>query len=137
MRKKDIKRFNGQSAQVFECEGYEGENIAEKMDRIINTDEPVPDDPNIKRIYTKRKDGVIPELDIRTDKWDIALSAADAKNRNKIARAEEYTKQTETTEETKEYYKHDTRTRNSNRNCNKRSNSRRSRGSNKSRLRTT
>ena len=33
-------------------------------------------------IYTERKDGVIPAYNIRTDKWDIALTAMDQVNKN-------------------------------------------------------
>lgn len=54
---------------------YEGERIEDKMDRIINNNEPISDGAPI--IYTERKDGVLPEYDIRADKWDIAIDAMD------------------------------------------------------------
>lgn len=54
---------------------YEGERIEEKMDRIVNNNEPISDGAPL--IYTERKDGVMPEYDIRADKWDIAIEAMD------------------------------------------------------------
>lgn len=54
---------------------YEGESIEQKIDRIVNNNEPISDGAPI--IYTERKDGVMPEYDIRADKWDIAIDAMD------------------------------------------------------------
>lgn len=54
---------------------YEGERIEEKMERIINNNEPISDGAPL--IYTERKDGVQPEYNIRADKWDIAIDAMD------------------------------------------------------------
>lgn len=54
---------------------YEGERIEEKIDRILNNNEPISDGAPI--IYTERKDGVMPEYNIRADKWDIAIDAMD------------------------------------------------------------
>lgn len=56
-------------------QAYEGETIEEKMDRIVNNNEPISDGAPL--IYTERKDGVMPEYDIRADKWDIAIDAMD------------------------------------------------------------
>lgn len=54
---------------------YQGERIEEKMDRIVNNNEPISDGAPI--IYTERKEGILPEYDIRADKWDIAIDAMD------------------------------------------------------------
>lgn len=54
---------------------YEGESIEQKIERIVNNNEPISDGAPI--IYTERKDGVMPEYDIRADKWDIAIDAMD------------------------------------------------------------
>ena len=56
-------------------ETYEGEFIEEKVARVVENKEPIEDGAPI--IYTERKDGVIPAYNIRTDKWDIALTAMD------------------------------------------------------------
>ncbi len=57
--------------------------------------EQIEADGNGGNIYTQRKDGVIPEYNVRTDKWDMALETMDAYNKSKIARAEAYTLETE------------------------------------------
>ena len=54
-------------------ESYEGERIEQKIERITVNKEPITDGAPI--VYTERADGVRPEYDIRTDKWDIAIDA--------------------------------------------------------------
>ena len=66
-------------------ETYEGEFIEEKIARVVENKEPIEDGAPI--IYTERKDGVIPAYNIRTDKWDIALTAMDkARKGNRTCR---------------------------------------------------
>lgn len=50
---------------------FEGETIENKIVRIINNKEPIKD--ATPQIYTERKDGVRPEFDIRTDKFEQAI----------------------------------------------------------------
>ena len=64
---------------------YEGETIEAKIRRIVDNKEPITDGAPI--IYTEKKDGVLPQYDIRTDRWDMAVMAMDAVNRAKIARS--------------------------------------------------
>lgn len=61
-------------------ETFEGEFIEEKIARVVENKEPIEDGAPI--IYTERKDGVIPAYNIRTDKWDVALTAMDQVNKN-------------------------------------------------------
>ena len=61
-------------------ETFEGEFIEEKVARVVENKEPIED--GVPIIYTKRKNGVIPAYNIRTDKWDIALTAMDQVNKN-------------------------------------------------------
>ena len=50
-----------------------GESIEQKMRRVTTTNEPIE---NVSpMIYTERKQGVLPECDIRTDRWEIAQQA--------------------------------------------------------------
>ena len=49
---------------------YEGETIEDKVRRVTLNNEPIEDTAPL--IYTERKDGVLPQYDIRTDKWEIA-----------------------------------------------------------------
>ncbi|AXH73244.1 MAG: hypothetical protein [Microviridae sp.] len=63
--------------------GYEGETIEEKIHRIVNNKEPIKD--GAPRIYSERKDGVIPAYDIRTDRFEIAVDAMDKVTKEKVA----------------------------------------------------
>lgn len=65
---------------------YIGETIEEKVRRITVNKEPIKD--NAPKVYTERKDGVSPEHDIRTDKWDLAIDAMDKVAQVKLAERE-------------------------------------------------
>lgn len=54
---------------------YPAESLEKKIHRIINNKEPIKD--GSPRIYTERKDGVKPEYDIRTDRFEVAIDAMD------------------------------------------------------------
>lgn len=56
-------------------ENYKGEAIEKKIHRIVNNKEPIKDGAPI--IYTDRKDGVQPQYDIRTDRFELATEATD------------------------------------------------------------
>ena len=72
---------------------YEGEPIEKKIRRIVENKEPITDGAPI--VYTEKKDGVLPQYDIRTDKWDIALDAMDKVQGARIAKSKEYLKKAE------------------------------------------
>lgn len=59
--------------KASEENSFIGESIEEKVRKVT------ADNTNIEAIspiiYTERKDGVLPEYNIRTDKWDIAQQA--------------------------------------------------------------
>ena len=57
----------------------EAEHFHVKLQKMIDNKEPIEATAPI--IYTARKDGVIPQYDIRADKWDIAMEA-----RNEVER---------------------------------------------------
>lgn len=63
--------------------GYIGETLEKKINRIVNNREPIKDGAPI--IYTDRKDGVKPEYDIRTDRFELAVEAMDVVSRAKLA----------------------------------------------------
>ena len=52
---------------------YDGESIETKIERVVQNKEPIEDGAEI--IYTEKKQGVQPQYDIRTDKWEIAQKA--------------------------------------------------------------
>ena len=70
MYKRIVSTYTGRMKSV-EC--FEGEQIEEKVRRIVNNNEPITDGAPI--IFTEKKDGVRPEYNVRTDRWDIALDA--------------------------------------------------------------
>lgn len=63
---------------------YLGETIEQKIRRIENNKEPITDGAPL--IYTERKDGVRPEYDIKTDRWEVALDAMDAVTKANVAK---------------------------------------------------
>lgn len=65
----------------------EGETIEQKIERIVNSGEPITDGAPL--IYTERKDGIKPEYDIRTDRWEIATEAMDKVQADMAAKREE------------------------------------------------
>lgn len=72
------------NTQLESVEMYEGERIETKMARIMDNKEPLDDGAPV--IYTERKDGVLPDYNIRTDRWDIAIEATEKIAKEKIAK---------------------------------------------------
>lgn len=85
IRKKGLTRYNPFKEFPTKCE--EGENILTKIRRILDENEPLTDGAPL--IYTPKEDGVKPEYDIRTDKWQVAINAMDRVNAYKLS---DYTK---------------------------------------------
>lgn len=69
------KKIKFTSTSIEINTSYEGEPIEAKIRRIVNNKEPISDGAPL--VYTERKDGVQPQYDIRTDRWDIAIDAMD------------------------------------------------------------
>lgn len=63
---------------------YEGERIEQKISRILNNKEPIKDGAPL--IYTERKEGVKPEFDIRTDRFEVAVEKMDYVQKSHIAK---------------------------------------------------
>lgn len=81
-------------------ESYEGETIEQKVDRIMNNKEPITDGVDV--IYTNREDGVKPDYDIRTDRWEHAVDAMDKVSKTHMAKREERIKKREDNKKPKE-----------------------------------
>lgn len=81
---------------------FEGESIEEKVRRVEESGAPI--EAISPMIYTERKDGVRPEYNPRTDKWDVAQNAMQSINEGKqqkraeALKAKEPTKSAETPE---------------------------------------
>lgn len=63
---------------------YEGEDIETKVARVIDNKEPIEQISPI--IYTERKDGVLPQYDIRTDRFEVAQTAMDKVSKMRITK---------------------------------------------------
>lgn len=63
---------------------YPGESIEKKVARVLSNKEAIKD--NAPLIYTDRKDGVLPDYDIRTDKYEYLVEGHDALAKSKRAR---------------------------------------------------
>jgi len=58
------------------CKVVEGETIERKMERMMQQGADMDDVSEL--MFTERKDGVIPETDIRHDRWETAIEATEA-----------------------------------------------------------
>lgn len=81
------KQNRMQETSIKRNEGREGETIETKIERIVNNNEPIKDGAKIT--FTERKDGVKPEFNIRTDRFEIALEAMDKVSKTHIAKRDE------------------------------------------------
>lgn len=70
---------------IVKIDASKGETIEEKVRRITDNKEPIAD--SAPPIYTAKKDGVLPQYNIRTDKWDLVLEKMEAGNKQKLAKA--------------------------------------------------
>lgn len=71
MRTKICKQTGHYSKSDHSTEQYEAKSLERTVSEMIETNEPIsaPD----AMIFTERKAGVLPEYDIRTDRFDIAI----------------------------------------------------------------
>lgn len=69
------KRKQPSQTSLRRNEGYIGEPLEIKIDRIKNNKEPI--EGSAPLIYTERSEGVRADTNIRTDRWDMALDAMD------------------------------------------------------------
>ena len=67
---------------------YEGETIEQKIERIINNNEPIED--IAPTIYQPRKAGIEPQYNIRTDRFDLGIDAMDTLTASMMTRRQEY-----------------------------------------------
>lgn len=68
-------------------ESVEGKSIEEKMRETTLNGQPIESAAPL--LYTDKKDGVLPQYDIRTDRWDIALQTTDKITKAQIAKSQE------------------------------------------------
>ena len=85
---KTVRVKDKHNMKPVEC--YEAESIEEKVRRVVNQNEPIEDGAPI--IFQERGDGVKPEFNIRTDRWEIAIEAMDKVSAEELSK---YTKSQE------------------------------------------
>lgn len=90
------KRIYGNKSDLTTSESFIGESLEEKIRRQVSTKAPIE---NISpMLYTERKDGVKPEYDIRTDRWELAqktMNGVAERYKEKWSKAGEKTTTTE------------------------------------------
>lgn len=69
-------------------ESYEAEPIEQEVERMLNNGEPLG--PASPQIFTERQEGVLPEHDIRTDYFELAMDATELAARNQLARRKDF-----------------------------------------------
>ena len=89
-----MKQKYAKQTSIEHNKSSDGETIEQKIRRITNNNEPITDGAPV--IFTGRKDGVRPEYDIRTDRFELAVGAMDKLHANHLAkRMERHKPQTE------------------------------------------
>lgn len=81
------KKYKVKKTNIEHNKSVEGETIEQKIRRVTQNKEPIQDGAPI--IYTERKDGVKPEYDIRTDRFELAVEAMGNLHKDHIAKREE------------------------------------------------
>lgn len=81
------KKITPSKTNLTVNKSLQGETIEQKIRRILNNKEPIHDGAPI--IYTERKNGVEPQYDIRTDRFEIAVEAMDKVSATHVAKREE------------------------------------------------
>lgn len=76
---------------------YEGESIERQIERLLTSGEKIESISPL--MYTERKEGVLPETNIRTDKMLIAQRAMGEVSKSYIAKRKEYMKLVQKQEE--------------------------------------
>lgn len=75
----------------------EGETIERKLERMMKNGADLGE--TASTIFTDRNDGIIPELDIRSDRHEIAVEAADVMSKQHLTKRDERHKpKTDTTD---------------------------------------
>lgn len=82
-----MKANNYIKTQLNRVPTEKGESIEEQLRRMTAEKQPVPQE--VEEIFTPLADGVVPDYDIRYDRFDAAIEASDKFSASKTARAAE------------------------------------------------
>lgn len=67
------KFINIRFSESYDNEKGALETIEQKIERITENNEPITD--GVQMIFTKRGDGVLPQFNVRADKWALSQEA--------------------------------------------------------------
>lgn len=68
-----FRKIKTDKNNITTTEGFSGESLEEKVYKAVNSKAPI--EAVAPMVYTERKDGVLPETNIRTDRFEIAQEA--------------------------------------------------------------
>ena len=91
---------NSHKVGFYKLESYEAKTIENTIAVMMENKEQIKAESPM--LYTEKKDGVLPQYNIRADKWEIAQKAMDRVNKGKIAKGISIENQKETENNTKE-----------------------------------
>lgn len=66
-------------------------SLERQLEKVVAGKEPI--DSSSPLVYTERKDGVLPQYNIRTDRFELALEAMGKVNKSYMAKREERLKE--------------------------------------------
>lgn len=81
------KATKNNRSSIVQNDSTQGEPIEAKVERMISNKEPIKDEGALN--FTSREDGVRPEMDIRTDRAELALDAVDKKTQQILKRRQD------------------------------------------------
>lgn len=101
VRKSNAKPLKIEKMGLISCnESYEAEALEMKIRKALDGTENL--ELGKPALFTRRGDGVLPETDIRTDRWDIAMEAQNHVNQIKSTEYDRITNLRENEEEAKQ-----------------------------------
>ena len=78
------KTIKNKSTSIVLNQSKEGETIEAKIRRVTNNKEPITDGAPL--VFTERRDGVRPEFDVRTDRFELAVDATDRISKDHLSK---------------------------------------------------
>ena len=82
-----FKKTQFEVNKSVEVEPYEGQSIEDRCKKLVETGEPIKDTSPL--IYTPKEKGVMPQYDVRADKWGITQNAMDRVSKERIAKGQQ------------------------------------------------
>lgn len=88
MDKKEIKAYRQVYPEYEATEAkvdiYQADYLEQKIEKLISNKEPIGKDVPLR--YTERKEGIVKDYDIRTDRFEVARDAMEKVHKTKIAK---------------------------------------------------